>query len=390
MKHFKTTLLVAATSVLVAACGGGTGPTADTTPRANITTVKVFGDSLADVGTFGFKFTVQDGQVYPQRVAAAYGQTLCNFFTFTGTTFAPNTAKSGCTDFAIGGGVINPASSTSAAGAGNPVGIQAQLTVAGSLGFSATDLALIDGGGNDVAALLTAFLTAQQTQNPTGLITLLTSAGLPQAQVVAAIQGGATTTAQIGGAYMVALADQLAASVTANVLGKGATHVAILNLPAVTKTPEFQAVLAQVAAGAGGGTTGAAAAAQVETLAEGWMQAYNAELASKFAGEARVVIVDFYSSFLDNITEPAQYQIDTSGAQGVFTELCPAADAANSTAAAAGWLACTASNLSAQTGHSDPNWWTHYAFANQFHPTPYGHQLVAQLISRSLAQQGWQ
>lgn len=46
---------LAAASLLVACGGGG----ADTSPVAPIKTVKVMGDSIADSGTFGFKFTVQ-------------------------------------------------------------------------------------------------------------------------------------------------------------------------------------------------------------------------------------------------------------------------------------------------------------------------------------------
>ena len=45
-----------AAAALLAGCGGGG---ADTTPLAPIRGVKVVGDSLADSGTFGYKFTVQ-------------------------------------------------------------------------------------------------------------------------------------------------------------------------------------------------------------------------------------------------------------------------------------------------------------------------------------------
>ena len=94
-------------------CRGGTG-SADTTPRVTISSVKVFGDSLQDSGTFGYKFTVQssDNLIYAERIAANYGQTLCNFFSATVdgagnvTGFVPNTAKAGCTNYAIGGGRI--------------------------------------------------------------------------------------------------------------------------------------------------------------------------------------------------------------------------------------------------------------------------------------------
>src|SRR6218665_1000121 len=123
MKQFQTKILALAASLLVVACGGG--GSADTTPRSKITAVKVFGDSLADSGTFGYKFTVQsaDNQIYPERVAASYGITLCNFYTFT-TTFAPN-SKAGCTNYAIGGGVINMTTS-----AVDPRGIPVQLATA--------------------------------------------------------------------------------------------------------------------------------------------------------------------------------------------------------------------------------------------------------------------
>ena len=56
-----------ATACLLAACGGGGS---DTAPAARVTAVKVAGDSLADSGTFGYKFTVQGSapQVTPVRV----------------------------------------------------------------------------------------------------------------------------------------------------------------------------------------------------------------------------------------------------------------------------------------------------------------------------------
>ena len=89
--------------------------------RLSISSVKVFGDSIQDSGTFGYKFTVRrpDNLIYAERIAANYSQTLCNFFVFTGTTFAPN-SKTGCTNFAIGGGRITY---TGAGGAANPLNI---------------------------------------------------------------------------------------------------------------------------------------------------------------------------------------------------------------------------------------------------------------------------
>jgi len=35
------------------------------------------------------------------------------------------------------------------------------------------------------------------------------------------------------------------------------------------------------------------------------------------------------------------------------------------------------------------NWWQTYAFSDGFHPTPYGYQLLGQLVAKSLATAGW-
>ena len=71
MRQLKITMLALAAAVLVTACGGG--GSADTTPRAKITSVKVFGDSLQDSGTCGYKITVQtpDNLISAERVAAS-------------------------------------------------------------------------------------------------------------------------------------------------------------------------------------------------------------------------------------------------------------------------------------------------------------------------------
>ena len=39
------------------------------------------------------------------------------------------------------------------------------------------------------------------------------------------------------------------------------------------------------------------------------------------------------------------------------------------------------------TGGAD--WWKSYAFADSFHPTPYAHQQIGQLLSRTLSTAGW-
>ena len=105
------TLIAASTVCLVTACGGG-GNDAPATPAPSqpaasgpppISRVIVAGDSLADVGTFGFKATVQSAAnpavgypIYPQLVAQQLGAgALCNYFSSTdqGKTFTTHAAR---------------------------------------------------------------------------------------------------------------------------------------------------------------------------------------------------------------------------------------------------------------------------------------------------------
>lgn len=370
-------------SLLVAGCGGGA--TADTTPKVAINSVKVFGDSLQDSGTFGYKFTVQSSSnaIYVERVAAAYGQTLCNFFTFTGTTFAVNTAKTGCTNFAIGGGRITY---TGAGGAANPINVGTQMaTYAAAGSYSGSDLVIVDGGGNDSADLVGAYLGIQKDSGASFMALLGTLQ--MQAQAGAALQSGdPAKIAQVAGAYMTALADKFYTQIKTSVLDKGATHVVVMNIPDITLTPRFQMVLDGIAAAYGGGAAGATARAQSQALFQGWMTAFNTELAAKFAGNDSVALIDFYKGFQDQFAAPAQF-----GLTNVKTPACPVTGVGSDGLPTYSFPTCTDSALSAapQPGTSGPDWWKSYAFSDSFHPTPYGHQLTQQLIAKTLATKGW-
>lgn len=383
MKRFQTAALALATAVLLAACGGGSS---DNPRDTGIKTVKTFGDSLADVGTFGVKATVQgpESLLFFERVALAYGQADCNFFAFTGTTFVPNTAKTGCLNFAIGGGVINPASSNLTPADPRTINVQFNTALAAG-GFNAGDLVLVDGGGNDAAALVGAFLALNRGQ-PAGFQNLMLTQ-LPAATVQAGLAGGATGVANLGGAYMQALADTFVGQIRSNVLARGATRVLVTNIPAITNTPRFQGVLDQVAAANGGGAAGAAARAQVEALARGWVAAFNTRLAAAFAADDRVIVVDGASEFDRQIANPAQYALTN-----VRTPACPVTGTGSDGLPSYNFATCTAAALSAAppagvTGGA--GWWTSYAFSDGFHPSPYLHQLTYQLIALSLTRKGW-
>lgn len=378
MKPRMQWVAVAVSAAVLAACGGGG---ADTTPATAVTAVKVMGDSLADSGTFGLKFTVQGAAptgagstaIWPERVAASYGRTLCPHYVSAGGSFS---AKADCTNYAVGGGRINNFTAPT-----SPVSILQQLKDAGAAGYATGDLVLIDGGGNDAADLIGAYLGASRDGGKAYAALLGTV--LDAATVNSLLAGGATGMAQAGGAYMQALATQFAATIKAQTLDKGATRVAVLNMPGVTLTPKFRMVLASISA-----ANGAAAAAQAQTLFDGWVQAFNAKLAAALAGDGRLTVVDFYASFKDQAEHPAQYAYTN-----VTTPACPATGVGSDGLPTYSFPTCTAAALSAMTppagATGGADWWKSYGFADSFHPTPFGHQLMGQLVSRSLSQAGW-
>ncbi|MBL8286414.1 MAG: phospholipase [Rubrivivax sp.] len=379
-------LAAAAALLVLAACGGGG---ADTAPRDSVSRVVVFGDSLADVGTFGgVRATIQGNDMYPERLAQSYGLAKgCNFYVFNGTTFVANTTT-GCANFAIGGGVINRFSSSLSAADPRGIGVQFATATAGG-NFGAGDLLVIDGGGNDAAALVGAYLKAGQPA-PAGdggaSYLALLGTQLTAAQVNAAAAGGAAGLAGAGATYMQALADTFYTMIKTGALDKGAQRAVVLNMPGITNTPRFQLVLDSIAAANGGGSAGATARGQSEALFKGWVEAFNAQLATRFAGDSRVAIADFYSNFNDQVAHPAQY-----GLTNARNTACPATGVGSDGLPSYTFATCTNAALAAAppAGTTDPNWYRTWAFSDGFHPSGYGHQLLAQLLARSLTQAGW-
>ena len=375
--HLKASGTALFAACMLVACGGGG---ADTTPATPIAAVKVVGDSLSDSGTFGYKITVQGAAptganstpVWVERVAASYGQTLCPHYTSADEiNFSRNAS---CSNYAVSGGRINNFTAPS-----SPVSITQQLKEAGVAGYAASDLLLVDGGANDAGDLIRAYLNAANDGGAAykGLLATV----LDAATLQALLTSGPNGSAQAGGAYMKTLAAQFAATLKATALDKGATHVAILNVPDILVTPKFKMVLGSITA-----AKGAAASAQAAALFEAWIQAFNTQLNASFAGDSRVAIVDFNASSKDQAQHPAQYELTN-----ITTPACPITGMDGGLPAYT-FATCTAAALSATppagvAGGAD--WWKHYAFADGFHPTPYVQQLMGQLVSRSLSQAGW-
>lgn len=387
---WKVALLATAAAAILVGCGGGGADS--TSQRAGITSVKVMGDSLSDSGVFnglpgyGRIFSVQGSSsepnsIWTERITALLGAPqLCNFFKFTGTTFIPN-PTAGCTSFAVGGGRINNIDVSTGAGA-SPFSITYQLQAASAAGnYKSTDLLLVDGGGNDAADLVGAYLAASSDGG--AKFAAMTSTLIAPATLGPMLAAGPTGIAQAGGVYMEKLADKFYDSIKTSALDKGAEHVAVLNMPGILNTPRFQMVLAGIGAAAG-----ATARAQSEALFKSWIETFNARLASKVAGEKRIVLVDFYTAFNDQIAHPEQY-----GLTNVKTPACPVAGLGSDGLPSYNFQTCTAAALSAMTppagATGGANWWQTYAFSDGFHPTPYGYQLLSQLVAKSLATAGW-
>ena len=99
-------------------------------------------------------------------------------------------------------------------------------------------------------------------------------------------------------------------------------------------------------------------------------------------------MVDFYTSLNDQVAHPEQFGL--TNAKGTA---CPITGVGADGLPTYTFPTCTVAALSAMTpptgATGGADWWKTYAFSDSFHPTPYGHQLLSQLVSRSLAQAGW-
>jgi phospholipase/lecithinase/hemolysin len=177
------------------------------------------------------------------------------------------------------------------------------------------------------------------------------------------------------------LADTYYNSVNTTALAHGATHVAVLDMPDISLTPRIQAVLAQVSQANGGGTNGATAAAGVQTALRAWTDAFNAELRQDVGTDARVAVVPFDADFTEEVNNPATF--------GLSNVTAPACGQVGVTAFGDP-TPCTNTALDANPPAGlTAGWWTTWAFSDGFHPTPFGHQLLAASVNRALARAGW-
>jgi phospholipase/lecithinase/hemolysin len=147
---------------------------------------------------------------------------------------------------------------------------------------------------------------------------------------------------------------ELAGYIKTLVLAKGAKYVLVVTLPDVSKTPFAYAQ-----------------SVPTQGLIQTMSKTFNDQLTAGLAGVAGVAIADGYGRGQDTAARPSAYGI-TNGT-GTACDLSKAT---------LGSLGCSAATL--VSGDV-----SHYAFADAVHPTPYGHQLYADLAMEALAKAGW-
>jgi phospholipase/lecithinase/hemolysin len=380
MKKFHVLTTALAAAAFLAGCGGEDA--GDQSPRVGFTQMVNFGDSLSDVGSYdvgavalsgGGHFSINGvgatGLPYinwteflaatlqlPQPCAAETG--LNTIQAVVGVPAVPvafhDTGSAPCLNYAQGGSRV-----TQAVGPGNvnlfnqadqstygdalgaltiPVHDQIQNYLADvSPTFSPTALVTVLAGANDVF-VQTATVSAE------------VAAGLPQDQAIAGAIAAMTTAA-----------DELADDVNTMILAKGATHVVVVNIPDASLTPSA----------AQSGPAGQALTKQL-------VQTFNTELAAKLQAGSSLLLVDAFAASEDQATHMAQYgltDVSTPVCTSSSSLLCTKNTLIPAVAPAASDAAATAANT--------------YEYADGVHPTPYGYQLLAQLVGEQMAIKGW-
>ncbi|WP_239467128.1 SGNH/GDSL hydrolase family protein [Rhodoferax koreensis] len=362
-RMFGSGLAAGLMALVLTGCGGGGG--GDQSPTVKFSALVSFGDSLSDVGSYrtpgiaavgGGKYTVNgtDGQIWVERIASQLSlpapcaaQTGLNASGQLAAFAGPVVDHPGCTGYAQGGSrVTNPIGPWNAALLASPdpdtafEGQLGQLTVpvatqiathlarsAGS--FSGSELVLVMAGGNDVFSNLATV--------------------------------GVSTTPEQAATAMGTAGAELAALVKTQILAKGAKYVVVVNLPNVSLTPSTLAA--------------EATAPGTKALTDTVTKAFNNQLAAGLAGTAGVVQVDAYAQSTDQTVNPAAYALSN-----VTTPACSSTSALNPLPGYS--LTCT-------TASTLPVDVSHYLYADGVHPTPFGHSLLARLVSLGMSRAGW-
>ncbi len=362
--HLSTiTALVGA--VLLAACGGGSD-------APSVSRVISFGDSLSDLGTyapatslagtgagpfFAGRFTTNNhtgytaasntniATIWVESVAARVGVPITQAAAGFATTevLCPAAANpalaTSCTAYGQGGSRVTDPNGIGRTGGALTVPVVTQMarhiTRFGS--YRADEIVFVWAGNNDVF-----------TQS--GAVGL----GLAPATAIANMQAAGT---------------QLATLIKDQVLARGATRVAVMNLPDYSLLPGFLA-----------------ASAPTKALLTQLGAEFNTTLTAGLAGTA-AVMVDTRALIAAIAARPGDY--------GFVNVTTPACDPAKIQLVTAGRvtdgssLFCNAATgqtfNTLRTGANTTTW----AFADGVHPTPGGHKAVSDFVITRMKEVGW-
>ncbi len=357
---YRFILTATALASLLAACGGDD---ATTPPTVNFEQLVSFGDSLSDVGSYKVgtiaQLTAQagggrwvtstpaGGEIWIERVAATLNlakpcaaQTGL-FPNIPGITGAPIVVNTTCRAYGQGSSrITNPAGPNSqalqAAGqvtlglTAKPVKDQmaAHLTAVGGR-YTGRELVTVLAGGNDAFMELGAVAAGAQT--PAQAVTNMGTAGATLGQLI-----------------------------KSEVLAKGAGYVLVLNVPSIADTP-----------------LGLSFDANTRSLVDSMVTTFNSQLSAQLTGVAGVRMGDSYAESKKQVANPASYGITNN------TKPACGPNALSSPATAPGSaLVCNSTNLIAGDV-------SRYQFADDVHPTTYGHQLFANFAVDQLKAAGW-
>lgn len=397
MKQIQHTICASFVALALAGCGGGGGSTSSNS--VGFTSLVSFGDSLSDAGTYavgtvaavgGGRYTVNSGTTTPTKIWLDYVSAqlalpapcaaVKGLDGLATQGFAvPPTPQASCTNYAQGGSRV-----THPIGPGNkniPASAAlGQLTyplttqVADHLGrnagaFNPKALVTVMAGGNDifiqgaVAAAAAALAATPTASNVAAFTATATSIGgwssSEQLAVLTATSPAAGQAALQAGllANMAKAGTEQANLVKTQIVAKGAKYTLVVNLPNAGTTP-----------------MGFAGGPQTAALSTAMAQAFNQTLFAGLAGTAGVVIADAFTTSTDQYNNPSAY-----GLSNVTVRSCKT-DSSNILGGVS--LVCNPTNVIAGDI-------SRYGFADDVHPAPYGHQLLAQFAAKALAAAGW-
>jgi outer membrane lipase/esterase len=247
-----------------------------------------------------------------------------------------------------------------AAGATNPTTAVASIGAAiksASMATGATSATIV---GAAVQAAVIAGNTAAASPAVYGPLVTKAQADATVTGNAAGAKAGADYAAANGPALVTAMGQagkELVALITNQIIAKGANYVVVNNLPDVAGTP-----------------SGLSKDANTKALINAMVNTFNGELKAGLTGNAKVLLVDVFAVSHDQGVNPGPY-----GLTNVTETACDLTPAKNILGSS---LVCNGTNLKAGDV-------SHYAYADDVHPTPFNNLLLARYVAKDMVVRGW-